>query len=92
MPRRSTKYYKHQLDSKTDSSFQALWTKDGKAVVYPCHAVIISMDIKSGYQRFFIGHTDKVSGIGVWKLAMEGMNTVVLGSNLFYAPSIVMES
>ncbi|MGH0128105.1 UNVERIFIED_CONTAM: hypothetical protein FKN15_033205 [Acipenser sinensis] len=40
-----------------------LWTKTGTAVVYPCHAVIVSMDIASGQQRFFIGHTDKVSAL-----------------------------
>ncbi|XP_064636675.1 WD repeat-containing protein 90-like [Lineus longissimus] len=40
---------------------EALWTKNGKAVLYPCHAVIVSMDTKTGYQRFFIGHTDKIS-------------------------------
>lgn len=39
---------------------QALWTKSGDEVVYPCHAIIISMNISSGQQRFFTGHTDKV--------------------------------
>uniref|UniRef100_A0A8D3APH6 WD repeat domain 90 n=1 Tax=Scophthalmus maximus TaxID=52904 RepID=A0A8D3APH6_SCOMX len=38
----------------------ALWTKSGDAVVYPCHAIIVSMKISSKQQRFFIGHTDKV--------------------------------
>ncbi|RXM28033.1 WD repeat-containing protein 90 [Acipenser ruthenus] len=42
---------------------ETLWTKTGTAVVYPCHAVIVSMDIASGQQRFFIGHTDKVSAL-----------------------------
>uniref|UniRef100_A0A3B3IFY4 CFA20 domain-containing protein n=1 Tax=Oryzias latipes TaxID=8090 RepID=A0A3B3IFY4_ORYLA len=32
----------------------------GSEVVYPCHAIIISMKISSNQQRFFIGHTDKV--------------------------------
>uniref|UniRef100_A0A667XMY5 WD repeat domain 90 n=1 Tax=Myripristis murdjan TaxID=586833 RepID=A0A667XMY5_9TELE len=39
----------------------ALWTKSGDAVVYPCHAIIVSMKISSSQQRFFIGHTDKVN-------------------------------
>ncbi|KAE8284342.1 WD repeat-containing protein 90 [Larimichthys crocea] len=52
----------------------ALWTKSGDAVVYPCHAIIISMKISSNQQRFFIGHTDKVSA-----LAFNG-NTTVLAS------------
>ena len=39
----------------------ALWTQDGTTVVYPCHAVVVAMKIRNGHQRFFIGHTDKVS-------------------------------
>uniref|UniRef100_A0A3B5L079 WD repeat domain 90 n=1 Tax=Xiphophorus couchianus TaxID=32473 RepID=A0A3B5L079_9TELE len=38
----------------------ALWTKSGEEVVYPCHAIIVSMKILSRKQRFFTGHTDKV--------------------------------
>uniref|UniRef100_A0A667XPV8 WD repeat domain 90 n=1 Tax=Myripristis murdjan TaxID=586833 RepID=A0A667XPV8_9TELE len=53
----------------------ALWTKSGDAVVYPCHAIIVSMKISSSQQRFFIGHTDKVSA-----LAFNG-NTTVLASS-----------
>ncbi|XP_053269712.1 WD repeat-containing protein 90 isoform X1 [Pleuronectes platessa] len=52
----------------------ALWTKSGDAVVYPCHAIIVSMKISSNQQRFFIGHTDKVSA-----LAFNG-NTTLLAS------------
>ncbi|KAM6898195.1 WD repeat-containing protein 90 [Lycodopsis pacificus] len=52
----------------------ALWSKSGDAVVYPCHAVIVSMKISSKQQRFFIGHTDKVSA-----LAFNG-NTTLLAS------------
>ncbi|KAM4623838.1 WD repeat-containing protein 90 [Polymixia lowei] len=50
----------------------ALWTKSGDAVVYPCHAIIISMKISSSQQKFFIGHTDKVSA-----LAFNGSTTVL---------------
>ncbi|KAM3917263.1 WD repeat-containing protein 90 [Leptodactylus fuscus] len=39
----------------------ALWTRAGCSVVYPCHAVIVALDVQSGEQRFFLGHTDKVS-------------------------------
>ncbi|RLV89514.1 hypothetical protein DV515_00014826 [Chloebia gouldiae] len=39
----------------------ALWTQDSTAVVYPCHAVIVALLLKTGEQRFFLGHTDKVS-------------------------------
>ncbi|XP_037546750.1 WD repeat-containing protein 90 [Nematolebias whitei] len=52
----------------------ALWTKSGDAVVYPCHAIIVSMKIFSNKQRFFIGHTDKISA-----LAFNG-NTTLLAS------------
>ncbi|KAM4526174.1 WD repeat-containing protein 90 [Fundulus diaphanus] len=50
----------------------ALWTKSGDAVVYPCHAIIISMKIATNEQRFFVGHTDKVSA-----LAFNGGSTLL---------------
>ncbi|XP_060777132.1 WD repeat-containing protein 90 isoform X2 [Neoarius graeffei] len=43
----------------------AVWARDGEEVVYPCHAIIISMKVSSGQQRFFIGHTDKVSALAL---------------------------
>lgn len=43
----------------------ALWSSDGSTVVYPCHAVVIAMKVTNGHQRFFIGHTDKVSCVGL---------------------------
>ncbi|XP_063077510.1 WD repeat-containing protein 90 [Engraulis encrasicolus] len=49
-----------------------LWSKLGDEVIYPCHAVIVAMTICSGKQRFFIGHTDKVSA-----LALNGSCTVL---------------
>lgn len=42
------------------SLYQAVWSSDGEEVVYPCHAIIVSMTVSSRHQRFFIGHTDKV--------------------------------
>ncbi|XP_054442774.1 WD repeat-containing protein 90 [Pteronotus mesoamericanus] len=50
----------------------ALWTKDGAAVVYPCHAVIVVLRIDTREQRFFLGHTDKVSA-----LALDGSSSVL---------------
>ncbi|KAK0151285.1 WD repeat-containing protein 90 [Merluccius polli] len=41
-------------------------------VVYPCHAIVVSMTISSGQQKFFIGHTDKVSA-----LAFDGSTTLL---------------
>ncbi|KAJ8284168.1 hypothetical protein COCON_G00030180 [Conger conger] len=55
----------------------ALWNKSGDSVVYPCHAVIVSMKIVSGQQRFFIGHTDKVSA-----LAFDGGCTVLASAQM----------
>ncbi|XP_063748546.1 WD repeat-containing protein 90 [Eleginops maclovinus] len=52
----------------------ALWSKSGDEVVYPCHAIIVSMKVSSNQQRFFTGHTDKVSA-----LAFNG-NTTLLAS------------
>ncbi|XP_047667072.1 WD repeat-containing protein 90 isoform X2 [Tachysurus fulvidraco] len=43
----------------------ALWAHYGEEVVYPCHAIIVSMKVSSGRQRFFIGHTDKVSALAL---------------------------
>nr|XP_045017712.1 WD repeat-containing protein 90 isoform X1 [Jaculus jaculus] len=61
----------------------ALWTKDGAAVVYPCHAVIVVLRVDSGEQRFFLGHTDKVSA-----LALDGKNAL-LASAQVQPPSMV---
>uniref|UniRef100_A0A3Q1IQX2 WD repeat-containing protein 90 n=1 Tax=Anabas testudineus TaxID=64144 RepID=A0A3Q1IQX2_ANATE len=41
-------------------------------LVYPCHAIIVSMKISSNQQRFFIGHTEKVSA-----LAFNGNSTML---------------
>ncbi|KAK7919737.1 hypothetical protein WMY93_011021 [Mugilogobius chulae] len=53
---------KHSCHKLTTHSL-GVWTKSCDEVVYPCHAVIVSMNIKSKKQRFFIGHTDKVSAL-----------------------------
>ncbi|POI33813.1 hypothetical protein CIB84_002434, partial [Bambusicola thoracicus] len=50
----------------------ALWTHNSSAVVYPCHAVIVTLQIQTGEQRFFTGHTDKVSA-----LAFNGSSTLL---------------
>ncbi|XP_067407333.1 WD repeat-containing protein 90 isoform X2 [Emydura macquarii macquarii] len=55
----------------------ALWTKNSSAVVYPCHAVIITMQIETREQRFFIGHTDKVSA-----LAFNGNSTLLASAQM----------
>ncbi|OBS82697.1 hypothetical protein A6R68_23340 [Neotoma lepida] len=44
----------------------ALWTKDGTSVVYPCHAVIVVLQVDTRQQRFFLGHTDKVHASWAW--------------------------
>ncbi|XP_036081888.1 WD repeat-containing protein 90 isoform X3 [Rousettus aegyptiacus] len=61
----------------------ALWTKDGSAVVYPCHAVIVVLHVDSCEQRFFLGHTDKVSA-----LALDGSNSL-LASAQTQTPSML---
>ncbi|XP_006894964.1 PREDICTED: WD repeat-containing protein 90 [Elephantulus edwardii] len=61
----------------------ALWTKDGTAVVYPCHAVLVVLQIDTGRQRFFLGHTDKVSA-----LALDRSN-LLLASAQAQLPSMV---
>ncbi|XP_034070605.1 WD repeat-containing protein 90 [Gymnodraco acuticeps] len=61
----------------------ALWSKSGDEVVYPCHAIIVSMKISPNQQRFFIGHTDKVSA-----LAFNG-NTTLLASAQTGSHSVV---
>nr|XP_055220741.1 WD repeat-containing protein 90 isoform X7 [Gorilla gorilla gorilla] len=65
------------------STRQALWTPDGAAVVYPCHAVIVVLLVDTGEQRFFLGHTDKVSA-----LALDGSSSL-LASAQARAPSMM---
>ncbi|XP_019348592.1 WD repeat-containing protein 90 isoform X3 [Alligator mississippiensis] len=55
----------------------ALWTQNNSAVVYPCHAIIVTMQIGTGEQRFFIGHTDKVSA-----LAFNGNSTMLASAQI----------
>ena len=43
--------------------YQVLWDTSGSNIVYPCHAVLVAMQVSNGHQRFFIGHTDKVRNI-----------------------------
>ncbi|KAF7204596.1 WD repeat-containing protein 90 isoform X2 [Nothobranchius furzeri] len=59
------------------TSRHALWTKSGDAVVYPCHAIIVSMKISSSEQRFFVGHTDKISA-----LAFNGRTTLLASAQI----------
>lgn len=61
----------------------ALWTKDGTAVVYPCHAAIIVLQVDTRQQRFFLGHTDKVSA-----LALDGNDTLIASAQV-QPPSMV---
>ncbi|XP_039333787.2 WD repeat-containing protein 90 isoform X2 [Saimiri boliviensis] len=65
------------------STRQAVWTADGTAVVYPCHSVIIVLRVDTRVQRFFLGHTDKVSA-----LALDGGNSL-LASAQAGAPSVM---
>ncbi|XP_037364019.1 WD repeat-containing protein 90 [Talpa occidentalis] len=43
----------------------ALWTRDGAAVLYPCHALVVELCVHTRQQRFFLGHTDKVSALAL---------------------------
>ena len=42
---------------------QLVFGGDGESVIYPCHSLVVHMDIKTGTQRFYVGHTGKV-GVG----------------------------
>ncbi|XP_047569203.1 WD repeat-containing protein 90 isoform X2 [Lutra lutra] len=61
----------------------ALWTKDGAAVVYPCHAAIVVLRLDTREQRCFLGHTDKVSA-----LALDGSG-LLLASAQARPPSML---
>uniref|UniRef100_S4RVZ2 WD repeat domain 90 n=1 Tax=Petromyzon marinus TaxID=7757 RepID=S4RVZ2_PETMA len=37
----------------------ALWTRNGATLVYPCHAVIVALDVETSSQHFLTGHSDK---------------------------------
>uniref|UniRef100_A0A673Z2F4 WD repeat-containing protein 90 n=1 Tax=Salmo trutta TaxID=8032 RepID=A0A673Z2F4_SALTR len=92
--------YAHTEDDinthRDDSDEEALWTKSGDTVVYPCHAIIVSMKISSGQQRFFIGHTDKVSALTfngnstVLASAQTGIQSVVRVWNYLKASCLAM--
>ncbi|KAB0401628.1 hypothetical protein E2I00_007286, partial [Balaenoptera physalus] len=49
----------------------ALWTRDGAAVVYPCHAVIVVLCVNTREQRLFLGHTDKVGTLAQGWLVLQ---------------------
>ena len=53
-------YCSKYAEIKLYDLFKALWTKNGSCIVYPCHAIIVAIDVSSGQQQFFMGHTDKV--------------------------------
>ncbi|XP_049624801.1 WD repeat-containing protein 90 [Suncus etruscus] len=55
----------------------ALWTRDGTSILYPCHAVIVLLHIRSLEQRFFLGHTDEVSA-----LALDGKNRLLVSAQV----------
>ncbi len=40
-----------------------LWTQDGNYVLYSSNAIVVQMQIDTQQQWFFIGHSDKVTGI-----------------------------
>ncbi|ESP04065.1 hypothetical protein LOTGIDRAFT_230310 [Lottia gigantea] len=44
---------------------EVLWAQEGTTVVYPCYAVVVAMKVDTGTQRFFIGHTDKISAVAI---------------------------
>ena len=63
------------------STRDVLWSSNGSNVVYPCHAVVVAMQVSNGHQRFFIGHTDKVREA----VAVSCKNKdCVRGHSLFY--------
>ncbi|XP_047389218.1 WD repeat-containing protein 90 isoform X2 [Sciurus carolinensis] len=61
----------------------ALWTTDGTSVVYPCHAVVVVLRVDTEEQRFFLGHTDKVSALALDR------SSVLLASAQAPSPSVV---
>lgn len=67
---------------------QALWTRNNTAVVYPCHAIIVTLQIQTREQRFFIGHTDKVSVT----LLTKPYGSVVLVPQRYLDPSSPCET
>jgi len=51
--------------------WQVLWNSTGTLLVYPCHAVVVAMHANNGQQKFFVGHTDKVSALAaVWAVVL----------------------
>lgn len=42
-----------------------LWTQDGNYVLYSAYAVVVQMQVETQKQWFFIGHTEKVTGLAL---------------------------
>eukprot|EP00051_Salpingoeca_urceolata_P017149 m.231562 g.231562 ORF g.231562 m.231562 type:complete len:1844 (-) comp18876_c0_seq6:786-6317(-) len=59
------------------------WTPDGCRLVYACHSTIVSMDVSTGSQKFFLGHTDEVSA-----LAMTGNGKILASTQTGRHPVI----
>lgn len=51
------------LGSEQSFPSNFIWTNDGNYLLYPTNAIVVQMHLETRQQSFFIGHTDKVSGI-----------------------------
>ena len=40
---------------------QLLFSAEETRLLYPCHSLVVDLEVSSGRQRFFVGHTDKVA-------------------------------
>ncbi|XP_065191135.1 WD repeat-containing protein 90-like isoform X2 [Sycon ciliatum] len=44
---------------------EVCWSKDGVHVYYPCHAVVVVLDISTQQQYHLVGHSDKISCMAI---------------------------
>jgi hypothetical protein len=51
----------------TCTSNNLLWTYDDNYVLFCSNAIVVQMHIDSQHQWFFIGHTDKISGMILYR-------------------------
>ena len=58
--------------------WQLLFSGEETSLLYPCHSLVVDLEVSSGRQRFFIGHTDKV-GI---KFETHCSHLIILHPNL----------
>ncbi len=52
---------KHMLGYSGNYMSNIIWSSTGKFIFYTCHSTIVQLNVETGEQKLFFGHTDNVS-------------------------------